>query len=280
MSFRMLHHVLTYFQDSSSTTDKAEDHETEPPKSTEGAAAAEASSSKKNKKKKKSKKKPATGESSSDTQIANTNRPKAVVLEMSHLAPSNEVSTPLYEFHGTDTKGSASDSSAAVSKKNSDSSPPAKVKSPRRLVSDSHLVQAPPIRRVHPRFKRKKSSDSSDSRAESIPDTGLVRQPNVSTRDEAPTAEQNNVCNIITLTEGQLLQVFNIVESNGEQGQTQKLFVMFVKPDPVEEARRRMDGLDKREKEIKQQKQEMGRIVGEVHGNGDDQVDRVAVSTK
>ncbi|KAI5371215.1 putative RNA recognition motif domain, nucleotide-binding alpha-beta plait domain superfamily [Septoria linicola] len=256
-------------EESSSTTDKAEDlakfHETGPPDTAEATAAAEASSSNKNKKKKKSKKKPATGESSSDIPIVNTNQPKAVVLEMSHLAPSNEISTPLYEFHGTDTKGSASDSSAAVSKQDSDQSPP---------------VKAPPIRRVHPRFKRKKSSDSSDSRAENIPDTGLVRQPNVSTRDETSTAEQNNVCNIITLTEGHLLQVLNIVESNNEQGQSPKMYVVFVKPDPVEESRRRIDKLDKREKEIKQQKQEMGRIVGEVHGDGDDEVEKAAESTK
>ncbi|CAK1354106.1 unnamed protein product [Cercospora beticola] len=201
-------------------------------------------------KKKKSKKKPAavtdisnaatTDGSATQTNAAqptatkpNANEPRVKVLEMSHLCPADESSLPLYAFRGTRR---SADNDASTPEK-------AKVKMPQRYISDNYLVQAPPVRRVHPRVKHraKSSSDTSDSREVSTQSHGQAQPQSLSTPNEGDNEENNDA--------------------------RPKLWIFMTVQDPVERSRAKLQELEEREKILKRVKAmkelEMGRIIGE-----------------
>lgn len=229
-------------------------------------------------KKKKSKKKPAAVTDTSNaattdgsatqpnaaqptTTKPNANEPRVKVLEMSHLYPADESSLPLYAFRGTRR---SADTDASTPDK-------AKVKMPQRYISDNHLVQAPRVRRVHPRVKHraKSSSDTSDSREVSTQSHGQAQPQSLSTPNEGDN-EENNVCTIITLSlpVGHSVESVRILENNSdEQDARPKLWIFMTVQDPVERSRAVLQELDEREKMLKRIKAmkelEMGRVIGE-----------------
>lgn len=212
----------------------------------------------------------------------NTSRLIADVLEMSHPHPGNEVGKPLFAFTGT--KGSAGTGASSSDK--------AKVKIPQRYVSDNHLVQARPLRRVHPRVKHhtKSSSDASDSREVSIQSHGQARQQSLSTQNEAEN-EQSNVCTFIPLKLpfGHSVESVQVLENNDdEQGERPKFWIIFTVQDPVDRSRAKLQELEEQERMLKRVRKlkefDTGRIIGEAEEedeNGDENngVESVGVLT-
>ena len=225
--------------------------------------------SNKSKKKKKPKKRITNDTSDdADTNIS-TSDPKAEVLEMSHLAPSNEATTPLYQFAGTETGSTTSGDTVAISLgcEQENVSLPGKVKQPRRMRSDNHLLQAPPSnRRVSSRSKHspKKSSDSSDSPPEATPSSGTAVAPKANQK-LAEILKPGTISHIITLPAGHTFHGAGLVETN--DGQADKLYVIYTQLDPVEAAKMRMQSMEQQERDIKEKKKlamEGGRVLGEV----------------
>lgn len=240
-------------------------------------------SKKSKKKKKKESKKPGTNDTSDmEDTVVNTSQLKAVVLEMSHFAPSNEATTPLYQFAGTDTGSTASGDTVTSSQEceQANPSPQGKVKPPRRLRSDNHLVQAsPPNRRISSRVKHsvKKSSDSSDSTLEATPSCGTAVAPKVP-RTLAEMRKLRNVCNSITLPVGHTFLGAGMRETDDEQG-GQMLYIIVIEPDSVEAMKLRMQSMDQQERNIKEKKRlvmEAGRVLGEIDDEVEDNGVRVA----
>lgn len=196
---------------------------------------------------------------------------------MSHVVPSNEPSIPLCHSEGTEAGSTASGSTVSQELKQTDSSSLEKVKTPRRLGPDNHLVQASPPRRVVSRPKpiAKKSSDSSDSPKKATPSSGTEEAQQVP-RTLAEISEicaKSDVCNIITLPVGYTFQGASLVETDDAQD---KIWYVFVRPDSIEAAKMRMQSMDEQEKDIKEKKKlamEGGRVLGEVVGEAEDEVE-------
>lgn len=236
--------------------------------------------SKKSKKKKKKAKKSGTHDVSViTTNSGDADQPKATVLEMGHHAPSNEISTLLNEFEGTDSEMTASRITATGEQEceQADCTSLGKVNPLRRLESDNHLVQAAlSSRRVSSDVKHsaKKSSDSSDTLNS---DTIAITGP----QSLAEICEQNNVCTIITLPVGYSLVGVNMVENNDGQGRALKLYILYTEPDAVEASRMRILDMDRQERDIKHKKQLAvhGHVLGEVKDEDEDEGHRGPLTT-